>query len=92
MKFKSKFGFGEIVENNIYKGEELISSELYEVIYVVFDGGHCSFGCRHSSSGFIAQFKESELSGDNDYSQYQGKYINEEKKYRHSGGLESNEV
>ena len=75
MKFESKFGIGEVVENNIRKGDKLISSALYEVIAIAFDASSSVVYCRNGSSGIIVPFKESELSGDADYSQEQGGYI-----------------
>ena len=75
MKFESKFGIGEVVGNNIRKGGKLISSELYEVISIVFDASSSVIYCRNASSGIVVPFKEHELSGDADYSQEQGGYI-----------------
>ena len=75
MKFESKFGIGEIVSSDIYKGENLVSSEMYKVVYIVFEIGSVTVGCRHPASGMIMQFKEGELTGDDDFSQKQGKYI-----------------
>ena len=75
MNFKCKFGINEIVENNILKNGELISSELYKVTYIIFDGERTVIGCRHPNSGITVNFKEDELNGDPDYSQEYGRYI-----------------
>ena len=75
MNFKSKFGIDEIVENNIYKSDQLISSQLYKVAYIIFDSETILIGCRHPETGVTLNFRESELNGDNDYSQEYGRYI-----------------
>jgi hypothetical protein len=76
MKFESKLGIGEIVENSEYKNGELIASELYKIIAITFDGiDKPIIHCRHPTSGMNVAFKENELLGDPDYDQSTGRYV-----------------
>lgn len=73
MKFESKFGLGEIVSRDRYKGDELIASEFYEVVSIIITSYGVSYGCRHTS-GQVMGFGESELDGDPDFDQEKGAY------------------
>ncbi len=75
MKFDTKFGLGEIVCYDIKKNDEVISSEVLEIvgIYIDRDGKH-SFICRYPSNGATVAFTEQQLIGDPDFDQDTGRY------------------
>lgn len=74
MKFETKFGLGEIVAKEIYRGDELVGDELLEVIAIVVAKSGMSYHCRHPNSMQLIHFEEHELIGDPDYDQEAGGY------------------
>ncbi len=78
MKFKTKFGIGEIVEYNVYKGQELINSELLKVKAITFTAdGLAAYLCEYPASGIQKYFDECEIIGDPDFDQETGAYPRE---------------
>ena len=75
MKFESEFGIDEIVISEEYRNGERIASELWKVVYIVFDRDSVIYQCRHSTTGNVVGFKEYELIGDPDYDQEFGTYL-----------------
>lgn len=79
MKFETKIGINEIVEYNVYKGEELINSEFLKVKAITFTvDGIASYLCEYPASGIQKYFDECEIIGDPEFDQELGKYPEEE--------------
>lgn len=79
MKFETPIGIGEIVERNIYKGDELINSEFLKVVAISFDADRTPFYyCEYPSTGHVRVYKESEINGDPDFNQETGVYLDED--------------
>lgn len=74
MKIETKFGLGEIVAKEIYKGNELLIDALMEVVTVCVSKAGISYLCRMPQTMQLIHFEEHELIGDPDYCQETASY------------------
>ena len=75
MKFESKFGIGEIVCYDLYRGESLVHSAALEVVGIYFArDGRDEYICRYPQTGATVGFTEAQLLGDPDFDQDRGCY------------------
>jgi len=78
MQIQTKFGLGEIVAKEIYKGNELLGDELMEVVAISVSKTGTAYLCRMPKTMHLIQFEEHELIGDPDYCQETASYPKEE--------------
>lgn len=77
MKFKSRFGLGEIVVTKHHSRQDgrTFVDQIGKVVEISFPlGAQPLYRCRMSGSDFVANFLEAELVGDDDYDQELGGY------------------
>ena len=74
MKFESKFGIGEIVMLDTYKGGELLSSKLLKVKAILVDGVESIYCCENPETLQRQYYQEKDLEGDDQFDQEKGCY------------------